>query len=428
MSEISPSQWNQYSLADLAHYYNGVAFGPSDWSDEGIPILRIEQLNNPEAPCDHFKGRCKETNLVDDGDLIFSWSASLKVVVWRHGKAVLNQHLFKVVPRQGFEPGFVRYLLEDCLQSLAADSHGSTMKHIKRESLEKLYVRVPKFGEQSVIFDILLTLDRTIEQIETLTAKMQQVKAGLMHDLFTRGILPNGELRPAREEAPHLYKKSPLGWIPKEWEAVRLPSAMDSEAGIKPGPFGSSLKKNTYVAEGYRVYGQEQVINGSLQTGDYYISERKFTEMKTFEVAAGDVLLSLVGTIGRALVVKWPFEAGIINPRLVRLRPNREQCHPNFISIYLATSAAKRQIDSLFGGGTMPVINGKVIRRLYVPLGRVAEQDMIVSRIEGVERKIAELARELDKLSQIKSGLMHDLLTGRVRIPESMLKRAAVAT
>ncbi len=76
----------------------------------------------------------------------------------------------------------------------------------------------PQPPQQRRIAEILSTLDETIEQTEALIAKYQQIKAGLMHDLFTRGVTPDGKLRPTRAEAPQLYKESPLGWIPKEWE------------------------------------------------------------------------------------------------------------------------------------------------------------------------------------------------------------------
>ena len=68
------------------------------------------------------------------------------------------------------------------------------------------------------IAEILDTLDTTIRQTEAIIEKLKQVKQGLLHDLLTRGIDANGELRPPQSQAPHLYKDSPLGWIPREWE------------------------------------------------------------------------------------------------------------------------------------------------------------------------------------------------------------------
>ena len=90
--------WNVRSVASLATYVNGYPFKPEDHSDEGLPIVRIRQLNDPSAECDYFGGYVPARNHIRNGDLIFSWSGSLSVGVWDRGHALLNQHLFKVLP------------------------------------------------------------------------------------------------------------------------------------------------------------------------------------------------------------------------------------------------------------------------------------------------------------------------------------------
>src|SRR4051812_3881495 len=101
MTKMLP--WTPKTLTELATYINGYAFDPEDWGEDGLPIIRIEQLKNPEAPKDYFIGKLPAKNIIDDGDLIFSWSASLFLRVWQFGRAALNQHLFKVVPKHGVD-------------------------------------------------------------------------------------------------------------------------------------------------------------------------------------------------------------------------------------------------------------------------------------------------------------------------------------
>lgn len=296
---------------------------------------------------------------------------------------------------------------------------------------------LPPGPQQRRIATILTTMDEVIEATEKLVEKHQQIKAGLMYDLFTRGLwtspelargdhkgLPSeasakeGQLRPTPEEAPGLYQDSPIGLIPKAWKPGLLSDYLDPINGIKPGPFGSSLTKDIFTTSGFRVYGQEQVISGNLEIGDYYISPHKFAEMRTFEILEGDVLLSLVGTVGCVLIVEAPFEPGIINPRLLGLRPLLEKASPHFVRYLLLTDGLRKQIDSLAGGGTMPVINGKIIRRLRIPMISPEEQKLIVTRLESLEHSVTSTTTHLAKLHQQKQGLMHDLLTGRVRVNE----------
>lgn len=139
------------------------------------------------------------------------------------GPAWLNQHLFKVVPQQGVDHDLLFHLLQASVVEMNKRTHGSTMKHIKRGELREFSVSLPiDTAEQRALAEVLDTLDTTIRQTEAIIEKLKQVKHGLLHDLLTRGIDANGELRPPRSQASHLYKDSPIGWIPTGWTAGQL--------------------------------------------------------------------------------------------------------------------------------------------------------------------------------------------------------------
>ena len=129
------------------------------------------------------------------------------------------------------------------------------------------------------------------------------------------------------------YKQTEVGVIPWEWDDPRLDSLGDGRTPpIKAGPFGSSLTKDQYVPEGYKIYGQEQVIARDHLFGDYFITLKKYRELETCAVRPGDVLLSLVGTVGRLLEVPEGAPPGIINPRLIRFTFDRERVLPRFFT------------------------------------------------------------------------------------------------
>ncbi|MDD5414852.1 MAG: restriction endonuclease subunit S, partial [Smithellaceae bacterium] len=100
--------WENKRLSDLAEYINGYAFKPDDWGKDGLPIIRIEQLKNPAAPTDYYFGKLPQKNIIENGDLIFSWSASLFLRIWQNGRAALNQHLFRVVENEGVDKVFLK--------------------------------------------------------------------------------------------------------------------------------------------------------------------------------------------------------------------------------------------------------------------------------------------------------------------------------
>ncbi len=427
MSERLSEEWREYRLTELAQYYNGTAFQPSDWSKEGVPIIRIEQLNNPDRPYDRFNGICRDTNLVDTGDLIFSWSATLKVVRWNHGKAVLNQHLFKVVPYQGFYKDYIYFLLDYSMPKLGSGSHGSTMKHIKRAELEKFVVRVPRFSEQRHIAEILLTLDRIKEQTETLITKMQNIKAGLMQDLMTRGIMQNGQLRPLREEAPQLYKQLPLGWIPTEWEQSTLGECM---LGSPQNGLYKSIAN--YGEAGTPIVRIDSFYEGRLSDIDKLKRlDLTESELTSYGLNTGDILINRVnsiGFVGKSALVRDIPEPMVFESNIMRCRVDRDRATPEFLIRWLCTSQATSNLRAMAKNAIAQAsINQVDVSSLDIPLPAIEEQTQISEKLCKIDAILdGEIARK-DKLLRLKSGLMRDLLTGRVRVPEAMLKKAYAA-
>lgn len=139
-----PEGWEKRTLASLADYHNGRAFKPHDWGKEGLPIIRIAQMTNPIAKTDFYSGDDIEAkHKINNGDMLFSWSATLAVMLWNRGPAVLNQHIFKVEEKPGIDSDFLYHLLNNSIDALAEHSHGSTMKHIKKGVLKDFIVPVP---------------------------------------------------------------------------------------------------------------------------------------------------------------------------------------------------------------------------------------------------------------------------------------------
>ena len=91
-----PAGWKWVKLGDVANYVNGKSFKREEWDSEGLPIIRIENLNNPQSEFNYYSGDLEDRYRVMNGDILVSWSASLDVYIWNRGQAALNQHIFKV--------------------------------------------------------------------------------------------------------------------------------------------------------------------------------------------------------------------------------------------------------------------------------------------------------------------------------------------
>ncbi|MER8405341.1 restriction endonuclease subunit S [Mesorhizobium sp. M1307] len=198
------------------------------------------------------------------------------------------------------------------------------------------------------------------------------------------------------------------------WTITKLADLCTSRAGIKAGPFGSALKKEDYTSAGYRVYGQEQVIGGSLDIGDYYISESKFRSLQSCAIAAGDVLVSLVGSFGRVLVVPEKHEAGIINPRLLRLRPDTRMALPIFLKGLLSSQHAQASLQAVSRGGTMGILNAGILRELDVVCPPITSQLEYQRRVEKLESLMAASRLALLQVLHIFSSLQSRAFSGQL--------------
>jgi type I restriction enzyme S subunit len=207
------------------------------------------------------------------------------------------------------------------------------------------------------------------------------------------------------------FKISIFREFPEDWDLVGLEDFVNPNDGIKPGPFGSSLTKDCYTSYGYRVYGQEQVIAGNLSVGNYFITNQKYRELRSFAVQANDILLSLVGTTGKVLVVRELFHPGVINPRLIRLRPQIAQTDIEYLKHLLESPIVRYQLNQIAQGGTMEVLSATVLRQLRLPKPQLSEQKKIAQILDTLDQLIALTDTHITKLKKTKAGLLHDLLT-----------------
>jgi type I restriction enzyme, S subunit len=416
-----PTGWRAAAVGDLCTLLNGLPFRPDEWSAHGLPIIRIQNLNGG-GEFNRYALPVPEAYVIAAGTLLFSWSGnrgtSFGPYRWPGPTGILNQHIFKVTSTPDADPEWLYYALGIARQRAEQAAHGgSGLVHVRRGDLLGYGIATPPLPEQHQIAAILDTIDNAIRKTEQIIAKLQQVKRGLLHDLLTRGIDDNGELRDP-ERHPEQFKDSPLGRIPTDWRVGGFEDLVVEQGGMKPGPFGSALTKASFVSSGYRVYGQEQVLAGDLRHGDYYVREAKYHALLGFAVADGDILMTMVGagTIGKVLIVTRPFEPGVINPRLMRIRLRPDVADARFVCELIRSLLVRRQFDRFRGGGTMPVLNLRILRAVLLPLLTVAEQRRIVGILHAHLQRSACEELALAKLRLLKEGLMEDLLTGRVRV------------
>lgn len=366
---------------------------------------------------------------VDVGDVVVTKDSETPddigipaVVTEQIDNLVCGYHLALLKTRKEFvDPVFLCKQLgsHEAARYFGQRAAGSTRYGLSNGALANFPVSLPGLPKQRRIATILVGIDTAIEKTEALIAKYQQIKAGLMHDLFTRGVLPNGQLRPPREQAPELYQETAIGWIPREWDVVLMVSLAEDRAGSTTiGPFGSDLVATDYRPEGVPVVFVRDIKESGFQwNSETYVSERKAQQLNAHSVKAGEVLATKMG-LPPCISCVYPswMPNGVITADMIRLTPDRKKVDPEWLSTAINQDRVVRQVAAITAGVTRPKVTLADFRAIKIAKPEIDEQQRIGSRLSLIQSQIdIELAR-VAKLQSQKSGLMHDLLTGKVPV------------
>lgn len=434
------SEWHEVQLGGVATFRKGINYTSSDYSDEdsGRPFMTIKCFvkgGGYEAKgLKYIRGSFRKEDRLSAGDLIFSVTdltragdivgSPLQVPFFgEDAYAVASMDCMRIEPVDSVcnkDFLYQRMMLSDIRRQMVAYSAGSTVLHLDTKQVPRISARFPVDPKiQQKIAHILQTIDRAIEHTEALIDKYQQIKAGLMHDLFTRGIGPNGQLRPPRDQAPELYQQTSIGWIPKEWSCLPLKNM--ARAGIthlRTGPFGTSLKGEHWVVEGTPVITIGALGEGGFDSNELlFIGDLDAQRLADFQMKLGDIVFSRVADVGRSVVIEEMQVGWIMSSNLMRISLDKEFVAPHFLQNQLSfDSRVKKQIRTKVNSGGRDVANSEVLNSLLFVWPDINEQGRILMRANTLNTRILTERKYLEKFQKQKSGLMHDLLTGKVPV------------
>jgi type I restriction enzyme S subunit len=426
-----PQDWEVFKLSEVvprAEY--GISVSLDD--EVGIPVLRMNNLKDGEVDLTDLKKSAsfKAANLLlQPLDVLFNRTNSIEHVgrtaIWRGQieQASFASYLVRLIPDQSkLIPEYLNIWLNFPSTQLLIRRYATPGVHqvnINPTNLRKVLIALPQeVSEQRRIVEILGSMDEAIAHTSSLIAKLKQMKAGLLHDLLTRGLDENGELRDAIAH-PEQFKDSPLGQIPKDWEVVPIQQAASQVPGATTiGPFGSNLLASDYRSVGVPVtFVRDIKADGFQWNSNIYVEPKKARELSAHSVQSGDLLATKMG-LPPCIACVYPewMASGIITADIIRLRPNTQSSTSQWLSLFVNSHAVIRQVRGITGGITRDKITLHDFRKLLIALPRLKEQKQITNILDTYNSRICYEEAYRDKLKLQKQGLMHDLLTGKVRV------------
>jgi type I restriction enzyme, S subunit len=358
--------------------------------------------------------RHSNVKLQKSGTVLLSFKLSIGRVAFAGNDLYTNEAIAGLYSDE-LDAEFLYYGLQqwDLLQNVDQAIKGATLNKAKLKQIEFEYPFSKK--EQTKIAEILSTLDQAIEQNEAIIAKQQRIKTGLMQDLLTKGIDENGNIR---SEATHEFKDSPLGRIPVDWDTKPLIDVL-----VEIGQ-GWSPDCATEVAD----IGDWGVLKTTAVTWDGYQSTENKRLPNTLkprpklEVQKGDVLMTRAGPNSRVGVICYVYqteEKRIFSDKLYKLKPN-SSVDGRFLVFSLSGFQSQRYLSALKTGmaESQTNISQEIVKKMLTICPDKIEQVRLSNLLDKICQEGSKNNCVLAKLKKLKTGLMHDLLTGKVRVSD----------
>ncbi|BDL77610.1 tRNA isopentenyltransferase [Campylobacter coli] len=178
------SKFAKVKLKNCATFINGMAFKPIDWDVKGLPIVRIQNLTGTNKNFNYYSKEYNPKFEINNGDLLISWSASLGIFIWNNDKAILNQHIFKVVfYKIEINKKYFYFCILDVLEEMSEKTHGSVMRHITKGDFDNIEIPLPSLKKQERIVGILdeliqSALQKAFNPLKDNTKKNYQLPQG----------------------------------------------------------------------------------------------------------------------------------------------------------------------------------------------------------------------------------------------------------
>jgi type I restriction enzyme S subunit len=425
-----PPDWDVIELGEIGTWLSGGTPStsyPAYWDGE-IPwisaaSLKAFEIRESERSVSALGVR-SGTRQVPSGTVLFvvrgmSLKSEFRVGITTR-EVTFGQDCKAILAPAGVNPRFLAYSLKvkDSQILAMVDEAGHGTGRLPSRQLEKLQIGLPGESEQRRVVDILDSLGEAIRSTELLVAKLERGRLSMLRDLLTRGIGEDGALRnPARDA--HMFTMTDLGILPDAWELLPLEALLaDVTSAMRSGPFGSGLLKSELVENGIPVLGIDNVhVERFVSEYSRFVTPQKYAELMRYAVRPRDVMVTIMGTVGRCCVVPSGIGKALSSKHVWTLTIDQTRYIPELVCLQVnysewMLSHLKRDAQ----GGIMSAIRSDTLKSALVPVPPLHEQEKIWGVLQAVQEGVDAERAKLRKMRELERGLADSLLAGRVRV------------
>ena len=356
-------------LGAAATYVNGYAFKPSDWCEDGLPIIRIQDLNGTSYQLNYYEGDYPKKIEINNGDILISWSASLGIYIWDRGKALLNQHIFKVIfDKVCIDRKYFVYAVKYKLKEMESKTHGATMKHIVKKDFDNILIPYPNKKKQQEIASFLNKIDEIIEMRKQQVQLLDNLIKARFVEMFGDPIGNHMKL-----------KTKPM---------TELCEIIDGDRG-KNYPTVEEFSE-----EGYCLFlnAKNVTLEGFNFESCMFVTQEKDEVLRKGKLRRGDVVLTTRGTLGNMAFYtdKIPYEHVRINSGMVILRMKRDEIDEVYFIEQFKMQLADIK-EKIASGSAQPQLPISTMNKIQVILPKIERQKQFATFVRQVDKsKVAK--------------------------------------
>lgn len=345
--------------------------------------------------------------------------------VWKaefEGNAVGDFFVFRV--KDNCIASYLKYImLSDNFTSAANGStYGAKMPRVASEFIANSVWFLPSLSEQQAIASYLDhkvgQIDASVSAINTQIDDLKVYRQSIISEAVTKGLNPNVPM-----------KNSGIQWIgeiPDNWECVKVKHILhQSKDGIKIGPFGSSLTGKVDTKGDFKVYGQWNIVGKDFTAGRNYVGKDTYESLNSYVIVAGDILVSMMGTVGKCAIIPKGLLPGIMDSHVVKVRLDTSKMIPSYFEYVYDKDNSNvifSQIQKYRRGSIMDGLNSTLIKEFTLPSPPLSEQQAIASYLDSktskIDAAIASLESQRDDLNALKQSVISEAVTGKIDVRE----------
>lgn len=365
-------------LGDIATYINGYAFKPKDHGTKGLPIIRIQDLTGSSNGRGYYAGEYPSKIEINNGDVLISWSASLGVYVWNKGKALLNQHIFKVkFDKKDIDKDYFVYAVRFNLTKLKQLTHGATMKHVVKKDFENVLIPYPSLKRQREIAYVLDKLERNLTQKSQELDKLDELIKARFVELF-------GDLTTNNR-----------GWKTENFSCV-FENITSSKRILK-----SEWKSNGIPF--LRVRDLVQLSEKEVLNNEFFISSELYSRLSDNDGVPknGDILVSATSTLGKCHIVNSNEKLYFKDADVLRFRPSNK-INAVYFTECMNDHFIQGQIEHNLGVTTVKHFTIKAAKSILIRIPPLSLQNEFANFVQQVDKSKFENIVYLNKTLSMK--------------------------